>query len=813
MRSLCTLSFFLFILSPIFATTFHVPGDFPTIQSAISGAANGDVIVVASGTYEENIRFEGKAVTVTSQSGPEVTSINGNQSGPVVSFDSHEGTESILDGFTIENGNGTICQPIPDIWGYCGGGIYCQDASPTVRNNRIIENWGKLVGGGICITGSGTPFFQNNKINSNRSTEFGGGVFAGPGAYPVFEGNTFKHNKGGALLCYNCTPTITENIITENEAPYGSGIYVLFCPSINITGNTITFNHSFFFGGGIQCSWTKGLIELNSITDNTHGGIGCKKSILTISKNTITGNRGSGGISASFDSTVRIEDNIINFNLGAGDFGGGVWCGPDAKIKHNFFYRNESDNYGGAIHAYGTAQIIENMIIENTAMQRGGGICLNGHPDGYEVIKGNTITKNSAARGGGIWCDRFPSILENTITDNASVEEGGGICSEGESPGGHPDHLISKNIISGNTTLYGNGGGISLLNATSILKGNEISGNSGGNGGGISIYDSSPTLTENNIKENAASNFGGGIYCFLSHALITGNTIRSNFGTSGGALMLREDKNSVISNNTVCCNNGLTGGGICAIDANAAFVNNTVADNSAQLKGGGMACRLSDLGVSNMIFAGNSAPEGPEIWLGTASLGSTMDISYSLVEGGQSMVFVDSSSTLHWGDGMVTDDPLFVDRAENDYHILYVSPCRGTGLNATTVGHTDIEGDPRITLSTVDMGADEFHHHLYCTGDFKPEGVITAHIIGPPGADPIVMFIGADLLDTPASSAWGEFYLEAPFVVFGPLGTISTLGIVNLPSALPVFPPTPYDIHLQTLVGDKLTNLFTLEVR
>ena len=45
-------------------TTIHVPADVATIQGAIQSASNGDTILVAPGTYRENIDFLGKAITV-----------------------------------------------------------------------------------------------------------------------------------------------------------------------------------------------------------------------------------------------------------------------------------------------------------------------------------------------------------------------------------------------------------------------------------------------------------------------------------------------------------------------------------------------------------------------------------------------------------------------------------------------------------------------------------------------------------------------------------------------------------------------------
>ena len=72
----------------------------------------GDEVVVRPGTYEERIDFLGKAITVRSEQGPDVTVIDGGSPsnpdrGSVVVFENGEGPDSVLDGFTLTNGTGT----------------------------------------------------------------------------------------------------------------------------------------------------------------------------------------------------------------------------------------------------------------------------------------------------------------------------------------------------------------------------------------------------------------------------------------------------------------------------------------------------------------------------------------------------------------------------------------------------------------------------------------------------------------------------------------------------------------------------------
>src|SRR5262245_3275501 len=86
------------------ADTLRVPLDYPTIQAAINAAVNGDEIIVAAGTYNEAINFNGKAVHLHSSDGPVTTVIDATGlQASVVRCANAEGPGTILEGFTIRS--------------------------------------------------------------------------------------------------------------------------------------------------------------------------------------------------------------------------------------------------------------------------------------------------------------------------------------------------------------------------------------------------------------------------------------------------------------------------------------------------------------------------------------------------------------------------------------------------------------------------------------------------------------------------------------------------------------------------------------
>ena len=263
---------FLAFLPVMAATTIHVPADQPTIQAAIDASVDGDTILVADGTYKENIDFKGKAITVKSANGATTTTIDGSQIDYVVKFVTSESLLSVLDGFTVTNGY--------------PGGINIGGTSPTVKNNTITANTG-CSGIGINI-GSGAPLIQHNIISNNVQVGCSGGVGGGGieaigasnGAQII--GNTITANnsgsgaRGGGIGLWTPGPVLIQgNFISGNTGNEGGGIGGANDTSgVSIIENVIAGNTSLDTGGGIEIDNTVALVLNNTIVDNDAPGGG-----------------------------------------------------------------------------------------------------------------------------------------------------------------------------------------------------------------------------------------------------------------------------------------------------------------------------------------------------------------------------------------------------------------------------------------------------------------------------------------------------------------------------------------------------------
>ncbi|MHC4647808.1 MAG: right-handed parallel beta-helix repeat-containing protein, partial [Planctomycetota bacterium] len=211
------------------------------IQVAIDDpcTVNGDEIVVAPGTYYEAINFNGKAVRLYSSGGPNDTAIDAaGLNSSVVTCNSGEDANTILEGFTITGGMGTTVSGDK-----CGGGMYnYSNSSPMVTNCNFNNNTA-IYGGGMCNNLNSSPTLTNCTFSSNTANYYGGGMWNSSNSNPnvtncIFNGNEAEIS-GGGMFNNGTSPTVKNCTFRGNSVGYrGGGMY-------NNVGNPTVNNCSF----------------------------------------------------------------------------------------------------------------------------------------------------------------------------------------------------------------------------------------------------------------------------------------------------------------------------------------------------------------------------------------------------------------------------------------------------------------------------------------------------------------------------------------------------------------------------------------
>jgi hypothetical protein len=188
------------------ATTYEITPD-DSIQATIDAAEDGDVIIAGPGTYFQSVDFNGKAITLRSSDGPDVTIIDATGlNTSVVTCTSGEGSGTRIEGFTITGGTGTFTgtgtvgggmrnvSSDPRVY-HCifvdnsadeGGAMYNFVADPVVMNCLFTDNSGDT--GGAIYNQLSTAAFRNCTIAGN-STEGvdGGGMYSGSSSAPLLQ--------------------------------------------------------------------------------------------------------------------------------------------------------------------------------------------------------------------------------------------------------------------------------------------------------------------------------------------------------------------------------------------------------------------------------------------------------------------------------------------------------------------------------------------------------------------------------------------------------------------------------------------------
>ncbi len=324
---------------------FLVPCDTGCIQEAIDDAGDGDVVVLAPGTYREHsIRFHGKKVRLTSRDPAssevvEQTVVDGGGGGNVFLFVDGEGNDSVLSGLTIRGGSAADDPPRAYV---NGGGVFCLRSAPTIEHCVIEDNHARDgAGGGIsCNPVAEAMVIRSTTIRNNTAARCGGGALLhGPTVIEdsIIEGNELT--PGETRRC--------DRVAAETGPPAGGGLFAAAVAegAVTIRTSTIRGNRAPGGAGGGVYFW-------NSVGKDVK-----VQRTSIVERSLIEGNTaqaGAGGACGADPATqvTRVAlANTVFLGNEAGERGGGFLAEEtcDFRLAHTTLAGNAAGVGGGAL--------------------------------------------------------------------------------------------------------------------------------------------------------------------------------------------------------------------------------------------------------------------------------------------------------------------------------------------------------------------------------------------------------------------------------------------------------------------------------
>lgn len=292
------------------------------------------------------------------------------------------------------------------------------------------------------------------------------------------------------------------------------------------------------------------------------------------------------------------------------------------------------------------------VLLNNYASFTGGGA------GGYCMLTNCFLAGNHAREGGGA----YNVILSNCVLSNNFAELGAGVY----------DSTLYQCSLIENQATYGGGA------YDSTLEECEVRGNTADSGGGVNQCNLSRCVVTRNVawsEQTEDGGYGGG----ASDSILTDCVVSLNFSADdGGGVVWSSLTNCLVTDNLAAMGGGCSG---------SELVGCTVVGNYAAIDGGGTfeGWNLNTIVIHNMSGIGNGSNHS----IGTFEFSCTLPFPSE-------------------GLGNITNTPLFLNMADGNFHLQPDSPCINAGRNATSPAGLDLDGLPRVTGGTVDIGAYEF---------------------------------------------------------------------------------------------------------
>lgn len=628
-----------------------------TIQEAVAVSSNGELVLVASGTYFLATQVEvTNGITVQSTTGARTTIVDGGNSSRCF-FLSH--SNAVVDGFTITHGNagsgaGVLCQYYGTIrnsiihsnravaWPGYGGAVYL-DYGGLVQNCRITCNDADGRGGGIhCECGG---LIQSCTIVGNACNYLGGGVSCFLGG--TVENSIIYFNNSAWSNCYNegsevsysytcCAPAYTGEGNTDADPlfvdPSGNDYRLMpMSPCLDV---------------GTNAEWMVGAVDLAGASRISNGRVDMGAYELGPLTCTVSVDHREGISPFTCVLVAHVAGTNttgLYYRWDIDDDGVDELTGFDLSVITNTYL------YG----VYSIALTVSNSVGEIYSF-REGSVIRAGPGTAYVSLGGASIFPYTN------WADAsrdIQSVLNIAVSGSVIVVSSG---TYELSTDIRITNAIALKAVGGQGSVVLDAGHrsrcLSIVASNAIVDGFTIT------GGWLSDYRGKGD-TEYRVLR------GGGVFCsgdsILQNCVVKDNGL--TFGGYGGPTL---------------------GGGVYGC-LGARVRNCTVVGNTAGA-GSGVYCDGQSFAKNCIVYFNGPGADGEYV-------GTNGGFEYCCV------------TTLGLsGEGNLTNAPMFRRYAQGDLHLASCSPCidSGTDENWMLQGY-DCDGYPRLIGDRVDMGAFE----------------------------------------------------------------------------------------------------------
>lgn len=305
------------------------------------------------------------------------------------------------------------------------------DTTAVLDGFVIVRGWAMSTGlidaGGGLLIRNGSPIINNTKIQGSVGY-YGGGAYVDQGSTPTFTNCEFRENYGdigwagamhidgsSSVTFNNCHFEGNAAIGTQSPAGYGGALYINF-------GSTATITNSSF------------VRNITGYRTNTTGGATATK---------------GGAIMAGGD--VFVADSVFIGN--SSHHGGAIYAFNSATLINNIFTGNRATTahgdagggYGGAMILTGPSTVINNTITNNSATEGTGGIIASvAAGESVQIVNtilwGNTVSKYIAPEDEPLPVSRNQLARSGDVSMSYGILEGLLEPIPGEDPVG-PDNF------------------------------------------------------------------------------------------------------------------------------------------------------------------------------------------------------------------------------------------------------------------------------------------------------------------------------------------------------------------------------------